>query len=287
MNDHSLTAQEFSDRMARQLKAFDALSAKDPNTVSRVKDDVFRNYMFEALIVDYARAANLVVLDTELDKEVNDTRSQYPDDVSFRKVLAEENLSVQSWRESLRITLLQRKVFRSITEKLPAPTADEIQRYYTDNKDKYKRKERAYLRQIVTDDLTKATELRDEVKKKDFVKLATQFSVAPEGKNGGLIGWIEKGSVDIFDKAFLLPIGGISQVLESPYGFHIIKVEKKSPAGHLALEDVKSLIRQDLMAQKEQAEFSGWLDRQLRSSRVLKNQELIRNIRVETRKENE
>ena len=101
------------------------------------------------------------------------------------------------------------------------------------------------------------------------------------------MGWVEKGSLEIFDKAFNLPLGGLSQVLESSYGFHIFKVERKAAAGFAAIEEVKPLIVQTLKAQREQAEFSSWLDRQIRSSRVQRNQDLLRAVNIETRKEKE
>lgn len=284
VNDHTLTLQEFSDRLARQLKHFDALTAKDPANLNRAKEEVLRTYILESLIIDYARANGISVSGQELDQEVNSFRSTYPDDVSFRRVLAEENLSLNDWRERMRLTLLERKVFQKISEKVPAPTADEIKRYYDENKESFRRKERVYLRQIVLDDLTKATEMREEVKKRKFDELASRYSVAPEGKNGGLVGWIEKGAVDIFDKAFQLPVGGVSQVLESPYGFHILKVERKAPPGFAGLDEARALIEQTLRAQREQGEFSSWLDRQIRASRVLRNQDLIRSVSVETRK---
>ena len=284
VNDHTLTTQEFSDRLARRLKQFDALAAKDPTVLNRTKEDVLRSYTLEALIVDYAKANSIAVSDSELDQEVNTARSAYPDDVAFRRVLADENVSLAAWRDLLRVTLLEKKVFTKIGEKLPKAKPEEVKKYYDENKEKYRRKERIYLRQIVSDDLTKATEIKEELKKKGFSELATKFSVAPEGKSGGLVGWVERGSVDIFDKAFLLPVGGVSQVLESPYGFHILKVERKAPAGFATLEEVKPVIEQNLMAQREQGEFSSWLDRQIRTSRVLRNQDLIRSISVETRK---
>ena len=114
-------------------------------------------------------------------------------------------------------------------------------------------------------------------------ELAKKYSVSPEGKNGGEVGWIERGSVDIFDKAFLLPLGGVSQVLESAYGFHLFKTERKAAAGIASLDEVRPQIIQLLQAQKEQIEFMGWLDKQLKVVRILKNSELIAAIGVETK----
>lgn len=285
VNSHSLTTKEFADRLARSLKNFDALAAKDPNNVKRAKEDIIRVFILQTLTEDYARENKITVDDSELETEINVFRSSYPDDLSFRRVLAEESLSMSEWKEQLRKTLLSRKVFKKINEKIQPPSEEEIRKYYEDNKTLYKRKERIYLRQVILDELSKAQSVREELKRKDFGELAKKYSVAPEAKQGGLVGWVEKGSVDIFDKAFTLPIGGMSQVLESSYGFHIFKVERKAGPGFAALDEVRGQIIQVLMGKKEQAEFAAWLDKQIRSSRVLRDNELIGSISVETRGE--
>jgi peptidyl-prolyl cis-trans isomerase C len=285
VNEHTLSAKDFSNQLARKLKNFDALAAKDPNNVSRAKEDIIRVFILQCLTVDFAKANGISVEDSELEKELNTFRSSYPDDLSFRRVLAEENMSVSEWKEELRQTLLYKKVFKKLSVKIQAPSETEILRHYEDHKSQYKRQERIYLRQIISDDLSKAQSIREELKKKDFSDLAKKYSVSPEAKNGGLVGWIEKGSVDIFDKAFTLPIGGMSQVLESPYGFHIFKVERRQPGGYAAVSEVKEEIIQALMGKKQQAEFSSWLDQQIRAAKVLKDQNLISAISIETRRQ--
>lgn len=283
VNNHVLTAKDFASKLARSLKNFDALSAKDPNNLHRNKEEIIRVFILQSLTEDYAKATNLTVSDSELEKEINLFRSSYPDDLSFRRVLADENLSLSDWKEDLRQTLLDRKVFKKLTEKINQPSAEEIRHYYTENKEKYKRKERVYLRQIILDDISKAQSVKEELKKKDFAELAKKYSVSPEAKSGGLVGWIERGTVDIFDKAFSLPVGGVSQVLESSYGFHIFKVERKAGPAYATPEEVQGQIRQALLGKKEQGEFSSWLDKQIRASRVLRNNDLINAIGVETR----
>jgi peptidyl-prolyl cis-trans isomerase C len=283
VNDQSMSAKEFADKLAWSLKKFDSLAAKDPNNVLRAKEEILRVFIMNSLTSAYAKANQIEITDEELEIEINRIRSSYPDDISFRRTLADEGLSLTGWKEDLRKTLLERKVFRKIAEKVQKPSSEDIQKYYANNKERFRRKERIYLRQIVSDEISKAQAIKDEVKKKDFVELAKKFSVSPEGKNGGLVGWVERGAVDIFDKAFALPMGGVSPVLESAYGFHIFKVERKAPAGYSTLEEVHKEIEQELMGQREKAEFSNWLDKQIRASRVLKDNELIHGMTVETR----
>ncbi len=278
-----MTAKDLAAQLARHLKKFDALTAKDPGNVQRAKEEILRVFIMHCLSTSYAKANQLSVSDEELEKEINTIRASFPDDLSFRRVLADEGLSMTDWKEDLRKVLLDKKVFKKVGEKIQKPTQDEVQKYYAENKERYRRKERVYLRQIITDDISKAQAILAEIKKKDFADMAKKFSVAPEAKVGGLIGWVERGSVDIFDKAFSLPVGGISQVLESTYGFHIFKVERKAAAGYASVEEVRQEIEQALLGRKEQGEFANWLDKQIRASRVLRNNDVIRAITVETK----
>ncbi|WP_413289500.1 peptidyl-prolyl cis-trans isomerase [Bdellovibrio sp. HCB337] len=286
VNDHVLSTKEFSNQLARKLKDLDALTAKDPNTVQRTKEEILRAFIVKSLTLDWARANSLVVTESDLDKEVDKYRANYPDDLSFRRLLAQENLSFSEWREELRYTLIERAVFKKLNERIKPLTEAEIKQYYEEHKEQFKKKERIYLRQIVTDELGKADLLKSQVKQKDFAELAKKYSIAPEAKNGGLVGWIEIGSVDFFDPLFKSGVGSVTQI-KSPFGFHVVKIEKKAPAATLPLEEVRNQIIRALTAQREQGEFVKWLDAQLRSSKVLKDNELINSIVVETRTDND
>ena len=283
VNNHVLTTKEFAESLAHSLRKLDALTAKDPHHVRRAKDEIVRRFIVRSLILDSTSELKIKVTEDDVLEEVNSFRALYPEDISFRRMLAEEELSLITWKERIKFTLIEKKFFQHLASKTSSPSEEEVKRFYEQNKQRFQKKERVLLRQIVIDDLAKANEIKAELKKRDFNTLATRFSIAPESKNGGFIGWIEKGTVDIFDKTFALQVGTVSQVLESSYGFHIFKVEKKKPAGLALLEEVKSEILKEIQIQKEQAVFLSWLDAQLRKSRVLKNNEIIDKMIVETR----
>lgn len=285
VNDHVLTAKDFADQLARSLRNYDALAAKDPANIFRIKNDILRQFLEKSLTLDWAQANNVTIADSVLDKEVDKLRASYPDDLSFRRSLALENLSFSEWREELRYVLIQRELFKKIDQKIKAPTDEDVHHYYDENRDHYKRKERIQIRQILVDSDTKADIIRQDLKTKDFATLAKKYSIAPEASNGGLVGWIEKGTVDFFDPLFTNSSG--IQTIKSPFGVHIVKVEKKAPASNLSLEDVKTQIVQALRAQREQAEYTAWLDAQLRSSKVLKDVDLMNSITVDTRGKND
>lgn len=285
VNDHVLTSKQFANQLARRLRNFDALAAKDPNNIHRIKEEILRDFLVKSLTLDWARAQNIVISETMLDKEVDKLRGNYPDDLSFRRALAQENLSFSEWREELRYSLVEKEVFKKLNEKVKAPSDEEIKRYYEDNKERYKRKERIYIRQIVVDEDAKADAIKTDLKTTDFAELAKKYSITPEGKTGGVVGWIEKGTVDYFDPLF--SAGSGLQTVKSPWGVHLVRVEKKAPATTLSLDEVKPQILRALRAQREQAEYVAWLDAQLRSSKVLKDYDLMNSIKVDTRGSND
>ena len=287
VNEHTLTTKDFANQLARRLKDLDAFSAKDPQIVRQAKDSIINDFIIKGLTLDWARAQNISVADSLVDSTVDKYRSNYPDDLSFRRSLAQENLSFSEWREKLRYSLIEQASFKKMNEKSRPPTEAEIKKYYETKKDLFKKKERVFLRQILVDDLAKAELIKTSVKTKDFATLAQQYSKAPEAKAGGVVGWIEKGTVDFFDSTFSQSIGSVSGIINSPYGYHVIRVEKKLPASVKSLDEARPQIIRTLMAQKEQAEFVAWLDHQIRSSKVLKDYDLINAVNIDTKGSNE
>lgn len=287
VNEHTLSVKEFSSELARKMKNTDAISAKDPNNLLRVKEEIVKNFIIQSLVSDWAQKNKIQIPDDTLDKEIQKYRSNYPDDFSFRKFLSQENISFNEWRDSLRQSLVEKEVFKQINLKSKPASEDELKKYYESHKEQYKRKEKILLRQIVLDEEAKAERIKGELKKSSFDELAKQYSIAPEGKNGGLVGWLEKGDVDFFDHLFSSPIGQTTPVFKSPFGFHIAKVEKKQPASVATFEEVKNQIETLFAAQKEQAQFMSWIDTQLKASKISKDTELINQISIETRGINE
>ena len=285
VEEKTMTTKEFANHLARKMKHFDALAAKDTNNVQRAKEEVVRSFIIKSISEVWAKKNNISIDQQELEKEINRFRSNYKDDLSFRKVLAQENISFNEWKDEVHQTLLEKKIFQELNKKVIKPTELELINYFEENKERYKLKESIYLRQIVIEDEAKADIVKASLKNEGFEQSAQKYSIAPEAKQGGLVGWVEKGTLVVFDKAFSQSVGTIGPVIQSEYGYHIFKVEQKQPAKTMAYESVKKQILQEVLAKREQAEFTGWLDKNLRQIKVLRDNGLINSITVETRSE--
>lgn len=283
VNSRVLTLKDFSNQVGRRLKDLDSLSAKSDDTVKFIKEEIIRSFITRSLILDYASSKNLTVSSTELEQEVKTVRSTYPDDVTFRRTLAEESISFSEWQEQLKARLIEKKVFSLISENIKPPTQDELNQYYLQNKDAFKTKDRIFVRQILVEEQGKAEHLKSEIKKQGFENLAKKFSIAPEAKSGGVVGWVGKGEVDFFDPLFSYKVGVPGPVFKSSFGYHIALVERRSPPGTQSFEEVKPRIIKQIFSLKEQALFTEWLDAQLRSSRVSRDNNLINAVQVDTK----
>ena len=106
------------------------------------------------------------------------------------------------------------------------------------------------IRSSKNDDLKKRQAALDKAKQikkdiaagADFDEMARKNSDDSSAKAGGDLGYFSKGQmVPEFEKAaFSLPVGGVSDVVETQFGYHIIKVDEKRAAKKLRYDDVKT-----------------------------------------------
>ena len=167
--------------------------------------------------------------------------------------------------------------------KVPAPAAadlntykqahaEEIKKYYEDNRLVYQQPERIRARQILLKVAPEATPeqkakameraqaLRKEIEGgKDFAQVASASSEDPGSKaRGGDLGWVERGNWEpaLSNAAFALEPGQLTQPVETKYGIHLVKVEEKKPAQDKKLEEVQDEIATTLFKRDKAKEMA-------------------------------
>ena len=281
---YDLRAQEFANRLALKLKNFDALTAKSPKTVSRLKNEVITDFIVRSITEMWAKENQVVVSASTLDNAINKIRSSYPNDLTFRRNLALEHLSFNKWKSEVLYSLLQKELFKKIRADWKSPDDLVLREYYNRNKALFSRKAQIQIRQIVTAREDKAKLFQKKLRQGKSFKNLVQYSAGPESKNQGITDWIDIDTLAVFKQAYRLPKGARSPILKSPFGFHIIKVLGKRPAGHIGFDAAKTKIRKQILEKQEQELYSIWLDEQIRRHSVFKNKKIIASISVVTKK---
>jgi parvulin-like peptidyl-prolyl isomerase len=133
---------------------------------------------------------------------------------------------------------------------------DEIAAYYTDHISEFRTPETVVVRQILVSTQAEAVGIRRRLSRdpKSFESLAQSRSHSPEASAGGLMGSFSRGQLpaELEAAVFALPVAGLSEVVASPLGFHVLRLDARDPARDRSLDECRGEIRAMLM--QEQAE---------------------------------
>lgn len=149
---------------------------------------------------------------------------------------------------------------------------DEIARYYREHPDEFRRKESITLKQILVPTENEARDLRRRLQRdpKAFEILARTRSRSPEASTGGLMGTFEPGQLpsDLESAAFALATGGTSDIVRSPLGFHVLRVEARQPAREESLDDAGPRIHTKLLQEKTGLAIRAYVQQLLSRAKV-------------------
>ena len=270
--------------LGKTLNDYNSLAVKNPETVQRAKDQIIREFIISSITKDWAVANNILVKKKDIEDEIQRLKSAYPDENSFKEAISKEDLSYDEWKRKVHFRVLQQLVLDELMKKAEPISNKEIKSYYDANIEEFKIPEQVKLRQVVVKTQIEIERLQEQLKKGEkLAAIAKKFSIAPESENEGLVGWVEKGSLEVFDKAFSMPKGRRSGIEKSPFGFHIFEVVDKTRPRTLKMSEVSEQIKQRIQANREQAVYSAWLESQLDVTKVRQDDKLIASIDVETR----
>ncbi|HSM93458.1 MAG TPA: peptidyl-prolyl cis-trans isomerase [Anaeromyxobacteraceae bacterium] len=214
---------------------------------------VLEDLVDRALLLQEARTRSIVVGEDQVERSFLRIRSEYPGS-HFDDLLAKERLSQSELRARLKEQLTIEKLFHDEVFPQLRVTDAEVERYYTDHAAEFQAPEAVRVSQIVVATREEAASVRDRLRRdpQGFADLARRTSIAPEGRNGGDLGYIVRGAgfPEVFDLCFSLPKNVVSDVTPSPYGFHLFKVTDKRPAQRQTLEQVRGQILERLNREK-------------------------------------
>ena len=210
-----------------------------------------------------ARERNITVSDADIEPHIKQMAGQFLSKEDFLQALSAQGITEDALRKEIREAVLLQKVLNDGVKDVPAVTDADIEKFYADNTEKFETPERALAAHIMLKADADSTEEQEaEIRKKldgirteietgaiSFSDAAAKYSEDPNtAAKGGELGFATRGVLPpAIERAVFNPKSGtISQVLEGPFGFHIVKSLELKPAGPAALDEVKPAIRQFL-----------------------------------------
>lgn len=230
--------------------------------VDRSGEQALDELITEVLIQQEAQKAKITVSETELKAELDKLKEQFGTEAEFEMALAQANLTLEQLEQRIEVqTLVKELLLPRIQDKL---TDAAIAQYYEANKsDLATQKESVHARHILLTTEDEAKAVRNRLSQgEDFAALAKELSIEPAAKeSGGDLGTFERGKMvpEFEDAAFILPVGELSQPVQSQFGWHIIEVLERTDPVIPSLESVKEKIKSDLADQEINMMAGGWL----------------------------
>jgi len=218
------------------------------------------------LLFQSSQTSEMEATSEEVDKEFEGLRSRYPSEGDFEKQLAAESISIEELKSALRKDLSVQKLVEKKLAVRVNITDENIRRFYDENQSEMQQPEQFKVRHILiradqdaTPEAKAAARQKIETLRRrivdegaDFSALAQENSEDPASRrNGGSITMVRGQTVEQFENAAVnLAPGGVSDVVETQYGFHILKLDEKVPARTVPFEEVSARIKDYLMQQE-------------------------------------
>lgn len=250
-----------ADQMLGQLRA-----QFQPQVVSQFVDTV--------LLDTEAVKRGLTVSPAEVEAVLTNLAARLPDGMTLDAFAAERGTTLDAMRDQVGTGERIRKLYEAETVGVPGVGDDEISAFYTNNLDEFEMPASATASHILVQceeqagadaqqkARAKAEALRAQLLSgTNFADLAKAESDCPSAAKGGDLGTFGRGlMVPAFEEAaFSQEIGAIGPVVQTPFGYHIVKVTGRKESGTLSREEAGDKIREYLDEQKKNEKFDSFM----------------------------
>ena len=235
---------------------------------TRLLQQAVDNLVVRQLVKAEMERSNVLISREELEAGKKDLEKGLGEGHSLAMLIAEVNLPMEELENNLRLDLFKNKVMKDkLQVALAAVTDEAVRAYYDEHAEEFTQPEGRMASHILIripagadeaakkDLRAKAEGLRKALLEgADFAKLAGEASECPSRARGGALGVIPKGreAQEFEDAVYGQDIGAIGEVVESPVGFHVIRVTGEQEKKVFPFDEVKERLAAMLKAQAQQ-----------------------------------
>lgn len=227
------------------------------------------------LIQEGKKTLNITVSETNVEDAIKEikTANRVPDDV-FLAMLEKEGMNLKGYKKKIREQIIISKVRNHHLRNSARISEKKIKQYYKKNRKDFLTPSKIHVRHILFIFGESISETSKELKREkaeealkkirsgmSFKKAAKKYSEDVSASSGGDLGVLERGKMlkEFEEAAFRLKQGQVSPIVETPYGLHIIKVDKVIPKKYRTYKEVKPEIENTLFGKVAQKQYIRWI----------------------------
>ncbi|HEY6009138.1 MAG TPA: peptidylprolyl isomerase [Geobacteraceae bacterium] len=276
VNDEVITTYDVNRHYALLLKEAEKKAPLGDEARAALRTTALDQLIDKTLVGQKIRELNVKVSEEEVRQSIEDVKKQNNlTQEALEAALRTQGLTFDQYKEQLREQLERLRLMSQEVRAKIQVGEKEIRDYYETNRARFAEEDRFHARHIffrVKNDAppeevkkvmaTAFTVLQEARTGKDFAALAKQYSDDPAAANdGGELGTFRKGEMlpEIEGAVLVLKPGEVSDIVTTPAGLHIIKLEERIAGKQKTFDEVKSDIEDLLYKQKSEERFTQWI----------------------------
>jgi peptidyl-prolyl cis-trans isomerase C len=244
-------------------KGRNVATIRNPTAYKRLKREALERLIDRELLAQEASRRATAITNKELAEARERVAAGYKTTEAFRRRLSDAGFTDASFNEYLRQDLMAQQALAELILETAEPEDTEVLQKYRENRERYVFPERVRARHILLRVNAGASEQEREAVRlhllelaqqinngADFAELARQYSEDFSRQSGGDLGYFSRGKMvpDFEIPAFGLPTGKLSEPVQTPYGWHLIRVEDHQAVRAMPEADAVDMIRRQLVA---------------------------------------
>ncbi len=282
VNSFDITEEDVEEKIKPRLEQMVARNKQLPPAFieqlrTRMRKEALERMIVERLIDEQVKAAPIVVTAEDVNDLIKAMAAAEKLSMEDMKALIEASgQSFEQWKQQMQFEkgIAYQKLFESRFDDKVNITEEDARKYYSENQQQFEIPEQVRASHILIKPDTsdpnvepalakaaakaKAEELLKQIKDgADFAELALANSGCPSSARGGDLGFFPRGRMaPAFEEAaFALELGQVSDIVETQFGYHIIKVTDRKDASATMFEQKKDDILK-LLTQTRQTELT-------------------------------
>jgi peptidyl-prolyl cis-trans isomerase C len=252
----------------------------------KIKAEILNNLIDRELLYQESQKINIDIDAEQVDSQLKGIKERFDSEAEFEKLIALMNLSESDVKYQIKRNMAIRELIDGQIARKVNVTDEETRAYYGANPNYFKQPEQVKASHILIKVDSSATETQKaqarielvKIKQKlkngeDFAALAREYSQDPSSADGGDLGYFNRSQMPVksfTDAAFALQPNEISDIVETPVGYHLIKVVDKRPERTIAFTEVKGQLNQTLKNQKIEQEVKLYIENLKKEAKVEK-----------------
>jgi peptidyl-prolyl cis-trans isomerase C/foldase protein PrsA len=267
INGEAARKAAFERFLKSRLSDFNNQSGQSQEESDRQRSQLLDEFIQRQLIIQEARKNNVEPSDDEirsaLEEQHRQVNAQGAD--QSQATLESDERRVEIYND-LRMLKYQTETLKLTQARV---TPQEVEEYYKKNAERYQGRSGFLVREIRVSDQEQAQRLYRQALAKpgDFAVLARDNSESPTKINGGEMEYEAKSLPQVLEQAITpLKVGSISRVVQSNYGYHIFKLERRSEP--VPLDKARKEIEDKLQSEKNQTLIDNFNKRLLAGAQI-------------------